>query len=147
RGCYGNLASEINPRYASKAVAYDLDFGRELRFVSHLLEVAAAAAPEVRAWWLNAKGRRHKHLYNRSEPDAPLLALYLHTNAITRRCERDQKRSSFSMSQPHSARQYALDCDFKAFALLPFSLDCRACPLLHLNEMFHAGGAKTRRGD
>ena len=73
-----DLRGRREPRDAAQAVGDDLDLGAQLRLVAQLLEVAAAAAPEVGARRLDACGRSGEHLDERGEGDASAHALDAH---------------------------------------------------------------------
>lgn len=132
-----NVGGRFDARDAAQAVADDLDLGFELRFVGQLLEVAAAAATEVRAGRFDAHGRRLDDLDHRGEDDFAAHALDAHAHAITGCGQRDEERVTGGVRQPRAARHDALDLDFETIANDQRAFDAwriraRSLPLLLL---------------
>jgi hypothetical protein len=104
---------------APEAVADDLGLGRELRLVVELLEVAAAAAPEVRAGRLDARGRGREDFDERGEEGLAARPLDADAEAVARRGEPDEDGLPVGVREPDPARQDALDRHLQRRALAP----------------------------
>ena len=83
----------------------------ELRLVSELLEVAAAAAAEVLAGRGHTRGAGREHLFDGGEGDAALGRADADARTVAWRGERHQKGLAARVREAETARQYPLDLD------------------------------------
>src|SRR5262245_31256806 len=73
---YGDISLIVELCNAMKAVADDAEFGIELRIVSHLLKIAASAAPNVLTGRLYPRRRRLQNGFDLGKPDLAALDLF-----------------------------------------------------------------------
>ncbi len=143
RGRDGDVGGRFEVRDAAEAVADDADFGFELRGVVELLEVAAAAATEVGAGRLDARGRGREQLRDRGEGDGAAGALDADEGAVAGRGERDEDGLPARVRQPDPARQDALDLDLDLGALAQRGAARRRTPARRLLPSSHQIKAVT----